>query len=188
MDRHDGFEALFEEYRRAVCYFFGNRGLSREDACDLAQETFLEIYKSLHRLEHREEPKGWILTIAKNLWLNWIRSRKTIKRAATEIGLQELDDGLGYSGFLRDQTDGPLDDLLDGERKQRLRRAFDGLPPQRQQCMLLRYEQGLKLREIAAVMQISIQTVKSHLFQAKQSLRKMLTEDFEIDGDENDER
>lgn len=67
---------------------------------------------------------------------------------------------------------------IPGDAQARLRAALDDLPPQMRQVLLLRMEGNLKYREIAEVMQVSIDTVKAHLHQAKQRLRKKLADDF----------
>jgi len=56
--------------------------------------------------------------------------------------------------------------------------ALAQLPPQMRRCVELRFGQELKYREIAAVMKISVDTVKSHLFQAREHLRQIVGEHF----------
>ena len=72
----------------------------------------------------------------------------------------------------------PLDRLIAEERLQQLREALLDLPPQMRQCVLLRLDQELKYREIAEVMNIAVNTVKSQLAQAKDRLRTRLEESF----------
>jgi RNA polymerase sigma-70 factor (ECF subfamily) len=61
---------------------------------------------------------------------------------------------------------------------ERATRALQDLPEQMRRCFILRFDQQLRYREIAAVMQISIQTVKSHLHQARERLKAILAEDL----------
>lgn len=76
----------------------------------------------------------------------------------------------------------PLDDALCHERRQKLRKAIEALPGQMRRCTRLRVEQDLSYREIAAVLKLSIETVKVHLFQARKKLKVNLQEAFtEID-------
>ena len=175
MDKDELFEILFERYRKAVCFFFGNRGLSREDTCDLAQETFLEVYKSLQRLDNEDHAKPWILRIARNLWLNRLRSARTSKRDAPLVPIEDSESGEILRGAQTDDKPGALDRILKGEEQALLRQALDGLPPQMRQCVMFRVDHEMKYREIAAVMGLSIQTVKSHLGQAKKRLQDRLS-------------
>ena len=69
------------------------------------------------------------------------------------------------------------------ERREALAVAMARLPPQMRQVLALRVDQDLKYREIATVLQISVETVKAHLFQARQRLRTELGEDYGEWGD-----
>ena len=72
----------------------------------------------------------------------------------------------------------PAQEAYERERREALARALEGLPPQMRQVLTLRIDQDLKYREIAEVLQISIETVKAHLFQARQRLRTELGEEY----------
>jgi len=67
---------------------------------------------------------------------------------------------------------------MDRERLQALRDAIDSLPPQMRRVLMLRLSFGLKYREIASMMQVSIETVKAHLHQSQARLKAALAEHF----------
>lgn len=169
------FERIFERYYRPVSYYFARRGFSVDECRDLAQETFLRAYKGWdqYRRDQRHQEKGWIFTIAANLYRNTIRHRQAGKRDVQRQSLSEiLEQGLEPEH----DDDDPADLLLEKQQRRLLVDAMDELPPRMRQCFLLRYDQGRKYKEIAQVMQVSIQSVKSQLFQAKSRLRKILTD------------
>jgi RNA polymerase sigma-70 factor (ECF subfamily) len=168
------FDRLIERYYRPVSYFFSNRGFSIEESRDLAQETFLGVYKGLDRFRGDASVETWLFKIAANIWRNAIRSRSAEKRDGLEISADAAEEtGLaGESGF------DPLDGALSDERVRLLREAIEVLPAQMRRCLLLRVDHDMKYREIAAVLQISIQTVKSQLFQAKERLKERLAAHF----------
>ena len=179
--REERFEHLFERYYRPVSYFFANRGFSNEECRDLTQETFLGVYKGMGRFRRDASVETWLFKIAANIWRNAIRSRRAAKRDAPEISLGGMiDDGQQITDDAH-QGRGPLGDALADEQARLLREAIEELPTQMQRCLLLRVDQDMKYREIAAVMQISIETVKSQLFQARERLKARLAEHFEID-------
>jgi RNA polymerase sigma-70 factor (ECF subfamily) len=72
-----------------------------------------------------------------------------------------------------------LTDVLHQERLEKLRAAISGLPRQMQKCVVLRVYHDRSYREIADFLELSIDTVKAHLFQARKKLREMLEEDFD---------
>ncbi len=181
-NRSEDFQALFHEHYRSVRFFFANRGFSIEDARDLTQETFLRAYKGVEAFRYEASFKTWLFQIATNIWRNAIRSRSAAKRDAQEVSLEdELNGGHPIlSDFGGSQGYGtPLSRVLASEAAHQLEDALEGLPPRMRRCVQLRLFQELKYREIASLMQLSIETVKSQLHQARQRLRKKLSGYFD---------
>jgi len=186
-DPDEVFDRIFLAYYRPVYYFFLGRGLPAEESRDLAQETFLRVHKSLHDFRGESRFETWLYQIAGNLFRNTLRSQSTLKRDAPEVSLDDVverhAEEQGSNGPILDsKAAGPLDTVLAAERAEVLRVALDGLPKQMRRCVTLRVDQYLKYREIAELMQISIETVKAHLYQARQQLKVKLADYFtEID-------
>lgn len=172
--REREFERLFEQYARPVSYFFAHRGFSPEECRDLTQETFLGVYKGMDRFRREASVETWLFTIAANVWRNEVRNRTAGKREGLEVSFEGAADGSGAAPAALHDVDDPLFGLLEEERAGLLREALEGLPAQMRRCLLLRIDQQLKYREIAQVMRISIETVKSQLFQARERLRQLL--------------
>lgn len=169
-------EELFQQYYRPVVAFFMRRGFSIEESRDLAQETFLRVYKHMESFRGESSVETWLFQIAGNLYKNTLRSRQALKRDAQEVSLDESVGGDVLDWEPRDG--GQLDSLLTEERSRLLRTALQDLPPQMRQAVLLRVDRDLKYREIADVMHVSIETVKAHLYQARQQLRDRLADYF----------
>lgn len=172
------FERLFERYTRPITSFFARRGFSREECLELTQETFLGVYKGMDRFRRDSSVETWLFTIAANVWRNEVRSRTAEKRDGQEISIdQEREDSaLRLVTEVSSKETGPLDGLLAEERRRRARKALEDLPPQMRRCLELRIDQQLKYREIAEVLQVSIETVKSQLFQARERLKEQLND------------
>jgi RNA polymerase sigma-70 factor (ECF subfamily) len=167
------FEQLFERFVHPVNNFFSKRGLSREECQDLTQETFLGACKGMERFRNESSEGTWLFTIAANVWRNELRRRSTEKRDAKEVSIDSTD-GVGELPAL-DQTD-PLAAMVTKEQRQWFREALQSLPDQMRRCLIMRVRQELKYREIAALMQISINTVKSTISQARDRLQEKLVE------------
>ncbi len=104
-----------------------------------------------------------------------VRDQSARKRDGREASLDSMDTST--QSALQSSTreeEKLLPHLLDEERSRLLHAAIQNLPPQMRRCLQLRLGLGLKYRDIADVMQISVDTVKAHLFQAKQKLRDEL--------------
>lgn len=171
----DSPEDLFQRYFQPIVAFFIGRGFSVEEGRDLAQETFLRVFKQMDSFRGESSPESWLFQIASNLYKNTIRTRQTQKRDALEVPLSELPGGLDAATEERSDS---LVTVLTGERKRVLRAALRDLPPQMRRCVILRVEHDLKYREIAQLMGVSIETVKAHLYQARQHLRGRLADYF----------
>jgi len=174
-----GFRRLFERYCAPVTHFFVNRGFSDQEAEDLAQEVFLRVYRSVEGFRSDSSFNTWLFSIVKNVWRNEIRRLTAKMRQAEEVPLEAVIDHQDDGGELavsepQDPLEGPLDQVLADERRQLFYRALAQLPPKMRQCVLLRLVQDLRYREIAALMKVSIATVKSQLNLAKQRLKPLL--------------
>lgn len=172
-------KALFDRYYPSVFHFFQNRGVPREDARDLTQETFLRVYRGIGRFRRDASFQTWLFQIATNLWCNDVRRRTAGKREGREVSLEAMAETGRQVAAGRRDTGGeelahPLDGMLAEERRRTLREALMELPPQMRRCVLLRLDRDLKYREIASLMQISVDTVKSQLSQARGRLQEKL--------------
>jgi len=174
-DSHDEFRRRFQRWFGPVYYFFLNRGIPCEEARDLTQETFLRVYQSMSGFRGEASFETWMFQIATNLWRNHVRGKHAEKRAAQEVSLEaaaEEGHQLPLDRPLPGRTPqaGPLDGVLAGEQRDVLRKALADLPPKMRRCLLLRIDQDLKYREIAELLRVSIETVKSQLSQARDRL------------------
>lgn len=173
------FRQIFSEFYPLVLHYFVRHGFGEEDSRDLAQETMLRIYRNLPAFSGDAQLGTWVFQVAANLCKNAVRTRASRKRSASEAPLAEWTDR-GPDPV--DEGEDPLRDLLTGERAKVLAEALRDLPPQMRRCVELRVHRDLKYREIAELLRISIETVKAHLFQARQILRSKLASYFDDAG------
>jgi RNA polymerase sigma-70 factor (ECF subfamily) len=170
-------EDLFQRYYRPVVAFFVRRGFSSDESRDLAQETFLRVYRYWERFRGDSTETTWLFQIAANLYKNTLRSLSAQKRDREEVSLESAEPRLVDV----EADDDVLSTMLRGERANLLRAALDELPPQMKRAVDLRVVGDLKYREIAEEMNVSIETVKAHLYQARQHLRDRLSNYFTDD-------
>jgi len=174
----DNSRLLFERFYPWVRRFFSRFGYSAQDCEDMAQETFGQVFHRIEAFRWESPFKSWLFAAAANLHRNEHRRRRRVKRDAPEVSIDDTDEN-GVP--LREPATAeisPVQTAYRSERRQALTRIMSGLPPQMRQVLQLRVEQDLKYREIAAVLQISVETVKAHLFQARQRLRSELGEEY----------
>jgi RNA polymerase sigma-70 factor (ECF subfamily) len=175
VDVEESSRLLYQEFFMVVEQFFRLRRCTPQESEDLAQETFINAFRGIRDFRRDSSLKTWLLHVALNVWRNELRRRFTAKRAAHEVPLENPESGEEEIS-LRIEADELLNDLLREERRRFIVQELRKLPPQMRRCMLLRVVQDLKYREIAAILRISIDTVKSQLFQARQRLKETLEE------------
>ena len=191
MSRDERFQRLFQDYYRPVVYFFSGRGIPKDECQDLTQETFQKVYTGMDDFREEASPKTWLLKIALNVWHNRQRRTATAKRNRPVVSIHSADEDQPALDPPDTESLDPQARLLQTERVKLVRDALAKLSPQRRKSLVLRLE-GLKYREIAELLGISLQSVRSHLFQAREQLRGILgdrfrEEDFSDDEGEDDE-
>ena len=146
--------------------------LSREDARDLAQDTFVQVY--LRMDAYRQESEwSFIQTVGRRLALNKLRDRAAQKRSASvDLPVEAID---AYYE-LEHQQPSPERVFEARERAVRLKAAIAELPPKLRDCILLQL-QALTYAEIAAMLHINAAIVKSRLYEARVQLQQVVNED-----------
>ncbi len=176
IEREASFRTLVESYYRPVRYYFAKRGFSDEDARDLTQETFFGVYRSLARFRRESRFDTWLYQIAANTCRKALRDRGTQKRRM-EVEARSMTDLRREVAEGGEAAGAALDGVLRRESRERLRRAIASLPVRMRACLAMRVYQDLSYREIAAAMRLSVETVKAHLYQARQRLKEELSDD-----------
>jgi RNA polymerase sigma-70 factor, ECF subfamily len=180
IDREGNFERLFKLHDRGIRNYFLRRGLSAEEARDFTQEVFLRVSRGLESFRGESQFRTWLLEIADHVYQNELRRRSTGKRKGKEVSLDtggQSEEGEGPVRFEPPPLPPKaLDEVLKREQAELLSRAIQDLPPKMRACFQLRYGQGRKYEEIAMLMNVSVDTVKAHLHQAKQKLKIELSD------------
>lgn len=172
-NRESSFRILFDSYFHPLQRFFTRKGFAREDTLDLTQETLLGIYRSVRDFRHEARFETWLYRVATTTYLKRLRTGSAVKRSGVETSLDDITPAHEPPAPSEDQ----LGNVLDDERRQAMREAIAELPEKMRKCLTLRIYHELSYRDIATVMNLKINTVKAHLFQAKEKLREKLRVD-----------
>lgn len=149
------FGHLFERHRAAVWGFFRRRVVDRSRAEDLSQDTFLALLKGAERYEPRDAFRSYLFGIAFNILSEDRRRPRAITADEDELAALEAR---------------PVD--MDGVL--RVRQALAGLDGIDRDVLMLREFESLSYTEIAAVLAIPVNTVRSRLFRARVALKEKL--------------
>jgi len=170
------FELLLRRHRGPLFTFLVRMLGDKEKAEDLAQETFLRIVKSAATWEQRAKFQTWLYTIARNLCVDQSRRDKFRRTSSLDdSGPQGAED---EGAPLVDQVagQGPLPDRAAESVRLRpvLQRALLGLPDEQREVFVLREQAGVPFKEIAEMIGVNENTVKSRMRYALEGLRRAL--------------
>jgi len=167
----EALEELFRRYRQAA-YRVAYRLLGNEaDALDAVQDGFVKALTHLHGFQGRSSFKTWLLRVVSNAALDMGRQRG--RRETLSLDAAEADDQ-GSDRLLTE--DGSARGLEQADLRGQLNQALATLSEAQRQTFVLYADAELSYREVADTLGISIGTVMSRLFYARQKLRAYLTE------------
>ena len=147
-----------------------------EDAEDVAQEVFIQVYRSISQFKGESKLSTWLYRIATTRALDLLRSKKSKKRFGV---IQRLfGDGNEPLWELPDFHH-PGVALEKKENAAKLFRAIGQLPDQQKAAFTLHKLEGLSYQEVSDVLETTVPAVESLMHRAKQNLRKMLEKGLE---------
>jgi RNA polymerase sigma-70 factor (ECF subfamily) len=169
------FEELVVRYQVRLVRLLHNLVGNRESAEELAQEVFLRVYRSRQQYVPGAKFGTWLFTIASNVACNALRDRNRrpeVNMTGSEsgpLGVRPMDR------LARDASGAMPERLLDkAELREVVRMAMEDLQPRQRTAVLLNKFEGMSYADIARVMDVSTQAVKSLLSRARQHLRQIL--------------
>ena len=147
-------EQIYRETRTAICSYVLYLGVPEAQAQEVTQEVYLRLYQTMRKGEEVLNMRAWLFRVAHNLSLR-VRSRERMFRSINP----------DWERFTEPTVESPERAILDREKMRKVQSALDTLSPQQRNCLYLRSE-GLRYREIADVMGISLSTVNEFLRRA----------------------
>jgi RNA polymerase sigma-70 factor (ECF subfamily) len=185
-EREENARRLWRIFYPRLFSHFRHLGWSREDSEDLTQESLLGVLRGIEAFRFGSKCETWLFQIANHAYANFLRGRSAEKRGkkreeSLESVLENDPGRLGEGSLLPPRQ---LEGLIDRERLEKVEALVAAMPDQMRTCFGLRYDHGYKYREIAVLMRISIQTVRAHLHQARERLKRELAVDLGAEGEE----
>ena len=166
------FEKLVSRYQKKIFAFIYRMVESKEDAGDLTQEVFLQVFRSLNTFRGDAKLNTWLYRIASNKTLDFLRKSKKARVINLDIEDHNFEVSLTCS-----PENNPEHIVLKEEKMRRLRRMIAGLPDRYRLVLVLYHYQELSYQQIAATLDIPVKTVATRLYRAKLILRETLRGD-----------
>ena len=164
----DLLDRLIEQYQhrllRYLVYLSGNRELAE----DLFQETWIRVLERGHQYDGQHEFSTWLYTVARNLTIDYLRTKRP----------------LSLDGLMEDEEHAPLEPadtrptawevVQQHEQAERISAALVSIPAEYRETVVLRFQEGLALDEIATITGTKLGTVKSRLYRGLNMLMSQL--------------
>ena len=169
----DAFEALVLRYRQPVLNFVARTLRDLSEAEDVAQQTFVQVWKSAHRYEVTARFSTWLFTIARNLCLNELRRRSRHPADSLDEG-SGGDEDLPTKHYADPTVRLPGEVLASGELVEKVEEAIADLPDAQRTALLLCREEELSYEEIAQILGTSLSATKSLIFRGREAIKLRL--------------
>ena len=169
------FELIVMRYKDLITNFIYRSIDDYHRSEDLAQETFLRVFRSANRYEPKCRFKNWLYLIATNLCRNEIRDRKRRNTAYLDDLVPDNEDG-SYLELMQDVSQLPDEVYEKKERQIIIQQTINRLPENQRLALLLVSYQNLRYDEIAEVLECSVSAVKSLIHRARQNMKTLLIE------------
>ncbi len=156
------FQVLFRKYYQAMCHFANQFVTNHEMAEEIVQEMFVKLWEKRAILNIETSVKHYLFRSVRNHCLNQIQHEKIKKQYASKV-LESASQEIN-----------PDDYFLEVGLVKKIEQSIDSLPPKRREIFRLSREQGMKYKEIAEALDISVKTVEAQMGLALKHLREEL--------------
>jgi RNA polymerase sigma-70 factor (ECF subfamily) len=164
----EAYAILVKRYQKPIFNLMLRTTSCEEDAFDLTQETFLRAYEKLERFKPSGRFFPWLYTIGMNLARDFLRKTKTREIKAAE--LRELQRELSVESERSES-------LLESIDAARVKETLQMLPLEYREAVILRFHEGMSIREVALAIGISVSGAKMRVYRGLLKLRRLLHAD-----------
>ena len=176
-DDYVSYNKLFDRYYGRLCQYVYSLLMDRNDAEDVVQELFLNLWKNRGRIEIKENVSGYLYRMAKHLALNFIRSKVqtgSLSEKQDLLLLSYVDYGMFIFYSLLFTIFFFVYSIESEEFRIALYDCIDHLPGRSREVLLLHRVKGLKQKEISEKLSISVKTIKNQIWMSLQKLKECL--------------
>ena len=166
------YSTLLERYQPSVYNHLLKMVRNHEDAEDLTQEAFGKAFNKLSSYAPHYAFSTWLFRIAVNNCIDHIRKKRLNCFSIDQP--MEPSGGRDFSGYIRNHTLNPEEEVIRGQKLQMVRNTMSQLSSKYRLMIELRFYEELSYEEIASELQIPLGTVKAQLFRAKEMMYSLM--------------
>lgn len=144
---------------------------------ELTQDVFVKVFKKITLYEEKSKFSTWLYTIAYRTCLNYLEKKKIVF-SMSEINNPDHKDNINTREIKEDQYITLQSQYEENERQKIVWNAIDAIPLQQGMVITLHYLQQFSVKEIAEMMKVPENTIKTHLFRGRSSIKEILQKHF----------
>jgi RNA polymerase sigma-70 factor (ECF subfamily) len=174
---HEAFAEFVDKYKEMIFLCCRTLGLRKDEIEDVASETFMAAYKGIGRYRGHAELSTWLWGIAYRQGVNYLRKNRRENQLLADPPFLPLAGGRGAnSGNIQALALPQLAELESKEQAELVWDAVERLPKLWMMATVLFYREGKEVKEIAKIMQVRQNTVKTYLFRSRKRLKELLAD------------
>ena len=163
-------DALIEQYQHRLLRYLTHMTGNRATAEDLFQETWIRVLEKGHQYDGKSKFATWLMTIAHNVAIDHLRKRVP----ASLDEMRDMEDAAPFEPM--ENGPSPFEQAAASQDRARIQAALEQLPAIFREVLVLRFQEQMKLEEIARLVGIPLATVKTRLYRGVVALRPALGE------------
>jgi RNA polymerase sigma-70 factor, ECF subfamily len=167
----DLLDRLIEQYQHRLLRYLVHLTGRRELAEDLFQETWIRVLERGHQFNGKYAFSTWLFTIARNLTIDHMRRRQPASLDGLLKGIDSNDDAFDVPAAGQASA---FDTTLQREQSEHIAAGMQHLPAEYREALVLRFQEGMSLEEIASVACVPLGTVKSRIYRGLSALEPWL--------------
>jgi len=178
------YEELLTRFQQPVYNIVYRLVSDSSDTADVVQEVFLKVFKSIGGFRGKSSLKTWVYRIAVNEAHN--HRRWFSRKRGQETGFEDdQGEGVTYEQILPDHNPSPFEIAADQETRAAIEESLTHVKPAFREALVLREIEGLSYEEIAEVLQVNINTIKTRIVRGRQSLREQWSAKLAVHNNQN---
>ncbi len=172
----ESFELLIENYQKKAFNIAYRMLGNLEDANDVTQEALVKVYRSIGAFRGNSSFSTWLYSIVNNTCIDFIRKNRKFDL----IYIEQEHEGTNYQIDIPDRLNTPEKLLEKNEVKKIIHDGINQLNYDHRNIIILRDIQGLSYKEIGEILHISLGTVKSRISRARDNLKEIIRDNYNI--------
>ncbi len=167
---NEAFNNLVKDNLTMVLNFVYRFCYDIELAEDITQEVFIKIWRNINKYDEGKNFKTWMLIIAKNTAIDFLRKRRAIPFSSFEA----VDGSNDFTENIQDERIDILCEMIKYDNQSQLTKVINSLNAKQQLVFYLYYYEELNFQEIADILHISVNTIKSQHLRGLSVLRQLM--------------